>query len=127
MAMATSLFRGSPMRSLISQNRSFGSKRAAQGLYGGKDIGFGNNVSHSERKTRRSWKPNVQSKKLWSETLDEFVHFRVTTHALRCIDKAGGLDNYLLKNSSEKLNSISGDLVKERILEIKLKNNEVQM
>jgi hypothetical protein len=33
------------------------------------DIGFGNKVSHSERKSRRSWKPNVQSKRLWSELL----------------------------------------------------------
>ena len=34
--------------------------RANRGLYAGKEIQFGNNVSHSERKTRRTWKPNVQ-------------------------------------------------------------------
>ena len=34
--------------------------RADRGLYGGKEILFGNNVSHSMRHTRRTWKPNVQ-------------------------------------------------------------------
>jgi len=34
--------------------------RADRGLYAGKEILFGNNVSHSQRKTRRRWLPNVQ-------------------------------------------------------------------
>eukprot|EP00656_Telonema_subtile_P018948 TRINITY_DN20296_c0_g1_i1.p1 TRINITY_DN20296_c0_g1~~TRINITY_DN20296_c0_g1_i1.p1 ORF type:complete len:140 (+),score=24.40 TRINITY_DN20296_c0_g1_i1:98-517(+) len=72
--------------------------RAKRGLFEGKDIQFGNNVSFSKRRTRRHWKPNVQTKRLWSDTLEKRVEFRVTTHALRCIDKAGGLDNYLVKS-----------------------------
>ena len=38
--------------------------RARRGLYGGKRVIFGNNVSHSKRRTRRQWKPNVQHKNL---------------------------------------------------------------
>jgi large subunit ribosomal protein L28 len=38
--------------------------RARRGLYGGKRVIFGNNVSHSKRRTRRRWKPNVQHKNL---------------------------------------------------------------
>ena len=38
--------------------------RARRGLYGGKRVIFGNNVSHSKRRTRRSCKPNVQQKNL---------------------------------------------------------------
>lgn len=33
---------------------------------------FGNTISFSHRKTRRTWKPNVQLKSLWSETLDRW-------------------------------------------------------
>ena len=92
------------------------SNRAAKGLYGGRDVGFGNKVSHSERKTRRMWKPNVQIKRLWSEALQEFIRFRITTHALRCVDKAGGLDSYILKTPPEKLNSTTGEIARARIM-----------
>ena len=36
-------------------------------------------------RTRRTWKPNVQNKRLYSEILDEMVPLRVTTYALRCV------------------------------------------
>merc|ERR1711865_1133440 len=70
--------------------------RADRGLYGGKKVMSGNNVSFSKNRTKRKWKPNVQTKRLLSEQLDETIKLRVTTHALRCIDKAGGLDSYIL-------------------------------
>ena len=34
-------------------------------------------------RTRRSWKPNVQNKRLYSEALDQLIQLRVTTTALR--------------------------------------------
>mmetsp|Transcript_4172 Transcript_4172/g.8044 ORF Transcript_4172/g.8044 Transcript_4172/m.8044 type:complete len:210 (+) Transcript_4172:39-668(+) len=114
--LAGPLRASSPWMIIRSTPARFGSNRAKIGLYGGKDIGFGNKVSHSERKSRRSWKPNVQSKRLWSETLGQMVPFRVTTYALRCIDKAGGLDNYLMKTPPEKLGSTAGETAKARIL-----------
>mmetsp|Transcript_21154 Transcript_21154/g.27752 ORF Transcript_21154/g.27752 Transcript_21154/m.27752 type:complete len:119 (+) Transcript_21154:90-446(+) len=98
-----------------------GSGRAARGLFAGRDVGFGNKVSHSERKTRRKWKPNVQKKRLWSDILDDWVRFNVTTHALRCIDKAGGLDNYLLH--TKNLNSISGEKTRQQLIE-KMKDQQ---
>mmetsp|Transcript_6104 Transcript_6104/g.14295 ORF Transcript_6104/g.14295 Transcript_6104/m.14295 type:complete len:83 (-) Transcript_6104:214-462(-) len=72
-------------------------------------------VSHSERKTRRMWKPNVQKKRLWSESLGDWVKFNVTTQAMRCVDKAGGLDNYLLGLKDGKIGSIQGLAAKRRI------------
>ncbi|KAJ0398700.1 hypothetical protein P43SY_009346 [Pythium insidiosum] len=72
------------------------SGRALRGLFAGRDKAFGNNVSFSKRRTRRHWKVNSQWKHLYSEALDEMVGLNVTTHTLRCVDKAGGLDNYLL-------------------------------
>ena len=41
-------------------------------------------------RTRRRWLPNVQGKRIYSEILGRLVDIKVTTHALRCIDKAGG-------------------------------------
>merc|ERR1711865_103339 len=63
--------------------------RAKRGLYEGKEVRFGNNVSFSKRRTRRNWLPNVQSKRLWSETREKLVEFRMTTHAMRCVKKSG--------------------------------------
>ncbi|EOD34836.1 50S ribosomal protein L24 [Emiliania huxleyi CCMP1516] len=51
-------------------------KRGARGLFGGKMIQFGNIISFSNKKSRRTWKPNVQSKRFWSETYNRFLHFR---------------------------------------------------
>jgi large subunit ribosomal protein L28 len=75
------------------------SNRSRRGLYDGKDVRSGNNVSFSMRATKRKFKPNVFIKRLYSETLDDMLRFHVTTKALRSIDKAGGLDNYLLSRN----------------------------
>merc|ERR1712091_296376 len=70
--------------------------RAKRGLYHGKQVRSGNHVSFSNKKTKRVWKPNVQPARLFSFELEKMFKLRVTTHALRCIDKAGGLDNYIM-------------------------------
>ena len=80
-------------------------KRAERGLYGGKVIQSGNNVSFSINRNKRTWKPNVHSQSLFSELLGCKLTFRTTTHALRTIDKYGGIDNYLLKTPDGKLDS----------------------
>lgn len=66
------------------------------------------------KKTKRKFKPNVFKKSVYSETLDEMVRFHLTASALRSIDKAGGLDNYLL--TSRHVTSGEGLATKERIL-----------
>lgn len=38
----------------------------------------------------------MQNKRLWSEALDDWVRFKVTTRALKEIDNIGGIDNYVL-------------------------------
>lgn len=88
--------------------RAFASNRSKRGIYAGKDIRFGNNISFSHRKTRRTFKPNAQRKRLWSEALGCWLRFNITTHALRCIDRAGGIDAYLLATPDAKLGSIAG-------------------
>lgn len=67
------------------------------------------------RRTRRTWRPNVHWQSLFSETLGERVRVLASTKALRCVDKAGGLDNYLLR-TNEKLLPGVGMRLKERLL-----------
>ncbi|CAD6885595.1 unnamed protein product [Tilletia controversa] len=80
-----------------SAHAGFTFKRAQRGLYDGKIIQFGNNIPKSRQKTRRTWLPNVQHQRVFSELLDHHVKMKVTTSALRSIEKAGGLDSYLAK------------------------------
>ena len=42
------------------------------------------------------------------------VPMQVTAHALKCIDKAGGLDNYVLNTPVAKMMSLKGMELKER-------------
>ena len=71
---------------------------------------FGNMRSHSESKTRRTWKPNVQTKRYKSDLLGKIFQLRVTTKAIRCIDKAGGLDEYILHTRDCFLGHYEGSL-----------------
>ncbi|KAJ7684541.1 hypothetical protein DFH06DRAFT_10191 [Mycena polygramma] len=78
-------------------------KRAQFGLFQGKTKQYGNNVPFSLHKTRRSWLPNVQRKRLFSDTLESHVRVKVTTAALKTIKKKGGIDNYLMQTSAALL------------------------
>ncbi|KAK6915877.1 Ribosomal protein L28/L24 [Dillenia turbinata] len=90
--------------------------RAKRGLYAGRHIQFGNRVSEDGgNKTRRTWKPNVQEKRLFSYIHDRHIRVKVTTHALRCIDKAGGIDEYLLKTPYHKMDTEMGVYWKAKI------------
>lgn len=90
--------------------------RAKRGLFAGRHIQFGNRISEDGgNKTRRTWKPNVQEKRLFSYILDRHIRLKVTTHALRCIDKAGGIDEYLLKTPYHKMDTEMGLFWKAKI------------
>ena len=99
----------------------FKSNRSRRGMYDGKDIRSGNSLSFSMKANKRKFKPNVFTKRVYSEILDEMVRFHLTTSALRSIDKAGGLDNYLL--TSKHVVEGEGKVIKRRILN-KLKQLE---
>ncbi|GFY88856.1 ribosomal L28 family [Actinidia rufa] len=90
--------------------------RAHRGIFAGRHILFGNRVSEDGgNKSRRCWKPNVQEKRLFSYILDRHIRVKVTTHALRCIDKAGGIDEYLLKTPYHKMDTEMGLFWKAKI------------
>ena len=60
----------------------------------GKAPMVGNNVSHANNKTKRRFLPNLQRRRFWVETENRWVSLRLTTNALRTIDK-NGIDSVL--------------------------------
>ncbi len=80
----------------------------------GKGVQAGNNVSHANNRTRRRFLPNLQKASLQSDALGESVRMRITTSALRTIEKNGGLDAWLLGTSNAKL-SVEARRLKRRI------------
>lgn len=60
----------------------------------------------NEIKSRRYWRPNVHSKRLWSESLGHFIRTRITTRVLRTLDKVGGLDEYLLGGKAARIKEL---------------------
>ncbi|XP_050229629.1 54S ribosomal protein L24, mitochondrial-like [Mercurialis annua] len=90
--------------------------RAKRGMFAGKHIQFGNQISEDGgNKSKRTWKPNVQEKRLFSYILDRHIRVKITTYALRCIDKAGGIDEYLLKTPYQKMDTDIGLFWKAKI------------
>src|SRR2546423_10163583 len=69
----------------------------------GKGRLVGNNVSHANNKTKRTFLPNLQNVTLISDALGTSVKLRVSTHGLRSVEHVGGPDNWVLKTSDEKL------------------------
>jgi len=49
----------------------------------------GNHVSHSNRKTKRRFLPNLQKKKFYVPELEKWVTLKVSTKAIRTINKYG--------------------------------------
>lgn len=78
----------------------------------------GHNVSHANNKTKRVFLPNLQNVSLISETLETTVKLRVSTHGLRSVEHNGGLDNWLVKTSDDKLSlkarRLKRDIVKKQ-------------
>ena len=55
----------------------------------GKRTVTGNNVSHANNKTRRRFQPNLHERRFWVASENRWVKLRVSTAALRTIDKNG--------------------------------------
>ncbi len=55
----------------------------------GKRVQTGNNVSHANNKTRRRFLPNLHKHRFWVASENRYVTLRVSSHALRTIDKKG--------------------------------------
>ena len=77
----------------------------------GKSALTGHKVSHSNRKTKRRFLPNLVNVTMISDALSRKVKLRISANALKTVDHRGGLDAFLLKAKDGELS--------ERALEIK--------
>ncbi|MDR7100075.1 MULTISPECIES: 50S ribosomal protein L28 [Lysobacteraceae] len=70
----------------------------------GKRVQAGNNVSHANNKTRRRFLPNLHERRFWVASENRWVKLRLSTAALRTIDK-NGIDSVLaqLRARGEKI------------------------
>lgn len=55
----------------------------------GKKVVSGNNVSHSNKRTKRKFYPNLQTKKFYSEEFDTWISLKVSAAGIRNINKKG--------------------------------------
>jgi large subunit ribosomal protein L28 len=62
----------------------------------GRKVSTGNNVSHSKRRTKREFVPNLHVKRFWLEEEKRFVTLKVSSAGMRTINKLG------LKKALEK-------------------------
>jgi len=62
-----------------------------------------NLVSHSNIKTKSRSHPNIQTKKLFCQALNQSVSFKIATSTLRDMEHMGGFDKYVLRQDDKKL------------------------
>lgn len=55
----------------------------------GKKVITGNNVSHSKRRTRRTFEPNLFTRKFYNPDNDSWVTLKVSAAGMRTITKKG--------------------------------------
>ncbi len=49
----------------------------------------GNSISHAHNKSKRRFLPNLQKKRIWVQELNRFVTLKLTTSAIKNINKSG--------------------------------------
>jgi large subunit ribosomal protein L28 len=84
----------------------------------GKAVQTGNKVSHSNRKTRTRFLPNLCNVTLISDSLARSVRLRVAAAALRSVEHRGGLDAFLIKAHDDDLSQ--GAIILKREIKKKL-------
>ena len=80
----------------------------------GKEVQTGNNVSHSKRRTRRRFLPNMQQVTFRGPVLGT-IQLRVSTSAVRTIEHKGGIEAFLMGTPNAKL-SMEALTLKRRLV-----------
>jgi len=79
----------------------------------GKIRQIGHRVSHSNRKTKRRFMPNLLNVTLMSDALGRSVRLRVSANALKTVDHRGGLDAFLLAAKDGELSARALELKRQ--------------
>lgn len=70
----------------------------------------GNTVSHSNRKLRTRFLPNLQNVTLKSDALDKAFSLRITAATIRSIEHNGGLDGFLVTAKAHNLTELGAKI-----------------
>lgn len=84
----------------------------------GKTVMSGNNVSHANNRTRRKFLPNLQVTTMDSDILGRKIRLRVSTGAIRTVEKHGGIDPFLIQAKNNEL-AKEARALKSEILAVK--------
>jgi len=68
----------------------------------GKKVMVGNNVSHSKRRTKRRFYPNLIKKRFYLESKDDWVSLKICASALRTVNKLG-IDECIKRSKAKGL------------------------
>ena len=79
----------------------------------GKGAQTGHKVSHSNRKTKRRFLPNLCNVTLISDALGRSVRLRISANALKTVDRRGGLDAFLIKAKETELGRRARELKRQ--------------
>jgi large subunit ribosomal protein L28 len=79
----------------------------------GKTRQIGNRVSHSNRKTKRRFMPNLLNVTMISDALGRSLRLRVSANALKSVDHRGGLDAFLMAAKDTELSPRVLDLKRQ--------------
>ena len=63
----------------------------------GKKRLVGHKVSHSNIKTKMTQNPNLQSKKVFDPETGETIRLKLSTRAIKTLDKVGSLSKFIRK------------------------------
>ncbi|UGQ11535.1 50S ribosomal protein L28 [Yinghuangia sp. ASG 101] len=55
----------------------------------GRKPSFGNTISHSHRRTRRRFDPNIQRKRYWLPTEGRYVTLTLSAKGIKTVDRRG--------------------------------------
>ena len=77
------------MRLVKRNDRKYQGKMSKICQVTGKKMMVGNNVSHSKRRTKRTFQPNLFDKKFYLEEEDRYITLRVSAQGIRTINKKG--------------------------------------
>ncbi|MEU1947086.1 50S ribosomal protein L28 [Streptomyces sp. NPDC020125] len=55
----------------------------------GRQPGFGHHISHSHRRTKRRFDPNIQHKRYWLPSEGRHIRLTLSTNAIRTVDVIG--------------------------------------
>jgi large subunit ribosomal protein L28 len=81
----------------------------------------GNKVSHSNRKTRRRFLPNLKTVSFKSDSLGSDLTLKIATSTLRTINKFGNIDNFLVNYRCNKLTESAQKLrrqIKKKLIKL---------